>query len=113
VRTGDWYQGAIQRSRFDSGENFFATREFAGGQFCSYFGQIQQDRVRGVELCEGSPTRMDFRLRFPASADASQTRQPPTAPVPVPEQDEEAEPAEQGTAGPRGSFEFRFGPGRQ
>jgi hypothetical protein len=59
-----------------AGENFFATREFAGGQFCSYFGQIQQDRVRGVELCEGSPTRMDFRLRFPASADASQPRQP-------------------------------------
>src|SRR5829696_756156 len=75
-----------------AGENFFATRQFGAGQFCSYFGQIQQDRVRGVELCEGLPTRMAFGLRFPRTGDPSQPQQPPLAsgpvPAPTPEQDE-------------------------
>ena len=101
-----------------AGENFFATRQFGTGQFCSYFGQMQQDRVRGVELCEGLPTRLAFGLRFPRSADPSQPQQPPTAstqaPAPAPEQDEVSEVPEQGTNDSRGSFfEFRFGPGRQ
>jgi hypothetical protein len=98
-----------------AGENFFATRQFGSGQFCSYFGQIQQERVVGVELCEGLPTRMAFRLRFPRSADQAQPPQPPTAsaPTPVPEQEEDPETPEQGTNDPRGGFEFRFGPGRQ
>ena len=84
-----------------AGENFFATRQFGTGQFCSYFGQMQQDRVRGVELCEGLPTRLAFGLRFPRSADPSQPQQPPTAstqaPAPAPEQDEVSEVPEQGT----------------
>ena len=118
---GACVQGTGTRARSNvrasiAGENFFATRE-VGGQFCSYFGQIQQDRVRGVELCEGLPTRMAFGLRFPRSAaDPSQPQQPPTAsgPTPAPEQDEVSEGPEQGTTEPPGSvFEFRRGPGRQ
>lgn len=96
-----------------AGENFFATRQFGAGQFCSYFGQIQQDRVRGVELCEGLPTRMAFGLRFLRSGDPGQSQQPPIAPGPAPENDDASDAPDQGTNDPRGAFEFRFGPGRQ
>ena len=46
------------------GETLFATRQ-AGATICSYYGQIREERVRGVELCEGVPTRLTFALRFP------------------------------------------------
>jgi hypothetical protein len=47
------------------GENFFAARRQDNGSVCSYYGQIERDRVRGFELCEGNPTRLLFALRFP------------------------------------------------
>ena len=46
------------------GETLFATRQ-AGATICSYYGRIREDRARGVELCEGTPTRLTFALRFP------------------------------------------------
>lgn len=67
---GPCYQQTGQRSRSVvqatiMGDSFFAARRQDNGTVCSYYGQIQGDRVRGFELCEGNPNRLLFALRFP------------------------------------------------
>lgn len=48
-----------------AGESFFASRRTEKGVLCNYYGRLQEDRVRGVALCDGEPHRWIFALRFP------------------------------------------------
>ena len=59
--TGQRYSSKVQAVIV--GESFFALRHTGGN--CLYHGQIQGDRVRGIELCEGVATRVNFAGRFP------------------------------------------------
>jgi hypothetical protein len=49
-------------------ETLFGVRHI-GGAYCSYYGQRRGDRVSGIELCEGTPMRLSFVLRFPPGQD--------------------------------------------
>jgi hypothetical protein len=56
------------------GDNLFAARR-SDAVVCSYYGRIQERRLRGFELCEGSGERLVFALRFPAAAGPRDSRQ--------------------------------------
>jgi len=45
------------------------------GAICSYYGPIQEDRVSGVEVCEGNP-RMLFALRVPRAGEQRAEQRP-------------------------------------
>lgn len=66
--TGETHRTEVQASI--AGEAFFAARR-SGGAVCTYYGRIQHDRVRGIELCEGTGTKMIFALRFPEDGGVS------------------------------------------
>ncbi len=57
-----------------AGESFFAARRDDNGHFCSYYGRIREDRVRGPELCAGTASQSTFALRFPPQGN-SEARQ--------------------------------------
>lgn len=58
-----------------AGDTFFAGRE-AGGTVCTYYGRIREDRVRGIQLCEGAADKGVFALRFPPQGGDSRQVQP-------------------------------------
>lgn len=46
-----------------AGDTLLAVRNAREG-LCTYYGRIMDDRVQGVELCEGTPNRMAFALHL-------------------------------------------------
>ena len=81
---GPCVQGTNNRARSNVhavliGDEFFATRQ-TGPAVCSYYGKLREDRVRGFLLCEGTPKRLMFALRFPPAGDRDLRQRPQDAP---------------------------------
>jgi uncharacterized protein len=94
-----------------SGNAFFAARQGEGGNVCSYSGQLQGDRVQGVELCEGTPTRLNFALRLRGGGPDQPLEHSP-APEPQLQENPHPAPIPAPQEPPPGvNFEFRIGPG--
>ncbi len=47
------------------GDSLFAFRRDQRGEFCSYYAQVRERPIRGLQLCEGRNEPSIFVLRFP------------------------------------------------
>lgn len=70
---GPCVSGSDEQFRSDvratiEGDTLFAFRRDDNGQFCGYYGRVQENRIRGVALCElgrRSPFALSFRAGRP------------------------------------------------